>query len=87
MKKIIVICIAIFLTACGLQYTPSITTSSVNNINFVTDLKKEEKKCGYGLFTFPPFAGSDISVATIAKKNGFKKVLLSRSSSQLLYLI
>ena len=77
MKKITLLAILVLLSSCGIRYTPSVGTSSINTINFASDIKKEERECAYGILWFPPFAGYDISVVSIAKKSGFKKVLLT----------
>jgi hypothetical protein len=77
MKKLIVLTLVVLLSSCGIKYTPIVSTAPTNTIDFSSDLKKEERECAYGLLWFPPFAGSDISVVSIAKKNGFKKVAIA----------
>ena len=75
MKKFSLLALLVLVSACGIRYTPSINTTTINSIDFSSDLKKEAQSCAYGILFFPSVAGADISVVSIAKNNGFKKVL------------
>jgi len=86
MKKLSALFVLAFLASCGIKYTPSLNTMPTNTIDFSSDLKKEERKCAYGLLWFPPFAGSDISVVSIAKEGKFKKVLLTDNQADFFIL-
>jgi len=76
MKKLTILILLSFLASCGLQYTPVINTTSLQDIDFTNKSIKESKKCAYGLFASPPFTGN-ASVILAAKTSGFKKILAS----------
>ncbi len=86
MKKILTIVVLAFLSSCGLKYTSTFSTTPLEKIDFTSDIKREERKCAYNLFWFPPFAGSDISVVSIAREAKFKKVILSDNQSDFFVL-
>lgn len=75
MKRLIIIPFIALLSSCGLQYTPAVGTSDISKIDFSKDLTRTEEKCAYGLFIFPPFAGSSSSAIELARESKLNKVL------------
>jgi len=74
-KTFFTLLITLVLTSCGARYTPVVSTTPTNQINFATDIPREAMGCAYGLLWFPPFS-NNISVTEIAKDNNFSKVAI-----------
>jgi len=73
MKKVILLLHVLFISSCGLQYTPVVNTTDITKVDF-KNLKESERNCAYGILWFPPFPGSSSSAIEAAKNAKFSKI-------------